>query len=258
MLVLVTVACAPASIFQCINDHKIMRTIVCLLAVFLTACSTPTQRKETKAPTPPGQVAVYQSNYDPYMGTRYNPAPNVTIVKAGSVVTRNTLGAGLALVGSLLAGGNSPLAVSKDAMVGTDIVADNNTKITNPFLNGYSPILYAAIQDWLEKNPAYKSKTYENRVVIHNGHSRLVYEALTGSGSDQYRLHVSMTVSKEKERHTSGSRFQEVNCDYQSAAPKTEVEWKQNNHQPLREALLAASNSCTERVLASLPLLLAQ
>ena len=190
--------------------------------------------------------------------TTYNAPGFVSIVTPQAVITRNTLGTGLSVLTAFV-GGHAPLTVSKENMVGTKIEDDRGQDIKNPFLADYEPQVQRMVDEWLGKNESYLAKTYAQPLYIYNGHTRLIYEALTGAGSDDYSLHVSMHASKMKEQSTSKWDLpQQINCDYQSQPPFRKEKWMANHMQLVQEELKKAEQSCTDKIIADLPMLLSQ
>lgn len=230
-----------------------------IATTLLSACSTSSDYKQAKIITPPGKVYVIYSKYetnDRY-SINYNTPEFITIVTPASVIARNSIGTGFSIVSSFL-GGQMSLTASKEQMTGSELEDANKNKIPNPFTKNLEDKLTLISKEWISKNPDYQAKVYEKPIYIYNGHSRLVYEELTGVNSEKYRLIISSTIVKEQELKNSSRRYKSFECDFQSPKPRSETEWRAANFELLKKELIIAEKSCEERVIANLPLLLAQ
>jgi hypothetical protein len=231
------------------NKTSVCRMAMCLVAL-LSGCASGPNLQEIRSKIPPGQVYVSHSKYN---GTLvYNPSELVSVVTPAAVVTRNTLGTGFVVL-SAFVGGNGALSVSKEGMIGSKFADDKGNVLPNPFVMTYADVLQQEVNDWMNKHEESKAKVYFHGIEVINGHTRLIYDALTGKESEDFRLRVSMFVHRSKEKGGSKS----FDSDFLSATAHRLDEWRNQDFQLLRAELSVAQQACTTKVVAGMPELLA-
>lgn len=188
---------------------------------------------------------------------RLKEIPNeITIVKREA--TSKNVGTQVALNVLLLAvgGGVGVQGFSKDGLKGAPITdVKDRRNLQNPIPNTFVNDLRSNLNALAQAQPEFSSKVYRNAFMITDGHTRLVYENLTGTEEETFRLKTDLLIYKRKE--TAGmfsiSPFVEVDCKNQSPEPLPLATWAEQDYQLVRKQLTAMLDQCAKKVAMELP-----
>jgi hypothetical protein len=236
---------------------KIGNLLVSLLAagILLGCASTPPKVVEQ------GKLRVVYTNILPNQSASVKYMPNVTVIKASSMIKGNALGILLAPL-TLIGGGEISVNTSKYALMGENFLTDKGQVLVNPLHDGreFLTEMQLITDTFIEKTEGQKSKSFKNGVNITNGYARLVYEELTGEKSNQYRLNVVLFVYKKFEQDESlkqslsnikdaltlqlKPRMVQLDCSHVSDNYYSLEQWQQDDAKMLRSKLKDVGELC--------------
>ena len=230
-------------------QSKITIIVVCVCAL-LSACASPSRQ----AARPPGVIGVVYTQVYPDGGRLKEIPTEVTIVKREA--TTSLVGAQVALNVVMLAmgGGFGFQSFSKDGFKGAVIEGSvDRVNLTDPAAGTFMVALRASVNDAVQADTTLRQKIFNNSLNVIGG-TKLVYETLTGTDEERYRLKTDLMIFKKKESAglVSVTPFVTVNCQNQSPVPLTQATWAENNYQIVKNEVESMYAACQKKVLADL------
>ncbi len=212
---------------------------------------------------PPGKVIVESTRAPSASGGFINDYSNVRIVTATSAIGKNTLSV-LTAVPRIFLSGGSNVYLEKTEMHGDELETAEKKKIVNPLFQGKSIVesTQSNVDAFIHGSESFRSKTFKNKLFITSGATRLIYESLTGSDSERYRLHVTMRAYKVIENPPTDTleifkaswagelkpNVPVVDCSYVSEQPLGIDEWLKADHLLLNHEMARVGEACTFKI----------
>jgi len=148
---------------------------------------------------------------------------------------------------------------SKDDLMGASITqVKDKANVANPVADAYISRLQRSLKLFLAADPELRDKTFKHPLLISGGEARLIYEDLSGTDEERFRLVTEIIVYKRREtaNFLSPVKVVEMRCAASSPEPWPEARWAENDYAPLRDALGARLDDCEGKLMAELPRLL--